>query len=343
MKYFLLFLCFASMLITCKEPGTKKTIKEKEAIPAFTAVTACVLSEVTYFSHQQDTLDKYLAGWRIIWNPVAISGNHAFVATDGSNYALAIRGSLLEFSWDAFDNWIYQDMNVATQRKWEFTDNIPGAKVSQGVYQGWQNMNNLKDTLTGKTLWQFLDSIITRDTPLYITGHSLGGNLATIYASWLSSDFKTSGHPRTNINVITFAAPAAGNAAFADDFNKKFPRSMRYENTNDMVPKFPVANSVGDLGNLYDPVPAAADISVGYKFLTVKLSTVFTTMKFALKGLEITNGNSVYTQPDGAGNSITIPLSGKNKTNEIADWFAEAGYQHSVEQYAAAVGAPVIK
>jgi triacylglycerol lipase len=340
MKYSLLLFCFASLLITCKEPGTKKTSEKK---PLFTQVTACVLSEITYCRNPQDTLRKYLPGWNIIWNPVAINGNYAFVATDGSNYALAIRGSLLEFSRAALDNWIYQDMNVATQKKWSFTDSIPGAKVSQGAYDGWQNMNNLKDTLISKTLWQFLDSVTTTNTPLYITGHSLGGNLATIYASWLSSNFKTAGHPRTNINVITFAAPAAGNAAFADDFNKKFPLSMRYENTNDMVPKFPVANSVGDLGNLYSPVPAASDISVGYKFLTVKLSTVFTTLKFALKGLEITNGNSVYTQPNGKGNAITIPLSGKNKNNEIADWFAEAGYQHSVGQYAVSIGAPVIK
>jgi hypothetical protein len=39
---------------------------------------------------------------------------------------------------------------------------------------------------------------------------------------------------------------------------------------------------------------------------------------------------------------ITIPLSGKNDTNYPVSWFAEAGYQHGMAQYAAALGAPVI-
>jgi hypothetical protein len=342
-KHSLLFFCLAFLLFGCQQSDTKKTTEQKNITPSFSAATACILSEISYCSHPKDTLHKYLPEWNIAWNPVAVNGNYAFLATDGSNYALAIRGSLLQFSWAAFDNWIYQDMNVATQKNWAFSDSLQGAKVSQGAYDGWQNMNNLKDSLTGKTLWQFLDSITTINTPVFITGHSLGGNLASIYASWLITNFKTTGHPRNNINVITFAAPAAGNALFAADFNKKFPRSLRYENTNDIVPKFPVANDVGNLGNLYYPVPAASDISVGYKFLTVKLSTAFTTIKFALQGLEISNGNSVYTQPGGAGNPITVNLSGKNKTNEITDWFAEAGYQHSMEQYASAIGAPVIK
>lgn len=340
MKYALILLLSIS-LIGCRQG--KKTTEVKPEVPVFTDVMACTLSEISYCSSPQNTIQKYMPGWKLIWNPVAINGNYAFVATDGFNYAVAIRGSLIEISWAAFDNWIYQDLNVATQRKWDFTDSVSSAKISQGSYEGWQNLQKLTDTTTGTSLIQILDSLIKPSTPLYITGHSLGGNLATVYASWLWTNFKNRGQQRQHIDVITFAAPAAGNAAFARDFNKKFPEAMRYENTNDIVPKFPVADKVGDLGKLYVPVPAASEIPVGYKFLTIKLSTFFTTVELALKALEISNGNSEYTQPCGNGKLITIPLSGSNKANDVTDWFAEAGYQHGVERYAVAMGAPVIK
>lgn len=284
-----------------------------------------------------------MPGWTLIWNPKAVNGNYAFAATDGFHYAVSIRGSLIEFSWAAFDNWIYQDLNVATQRKWEYTDSMQDAKISQGAYEGWQNLQQLKDTATGLSLRQLLDSMIRPETPLHITGHSLGGNLATVYASWLYTDQKKKGLQPGRINVITFAAPAAGNTQFAGDFNKKFPQAKRYENTNDIVPKFPVAEQVGDLGKLYHPLPDAEKIEVGYKILTIRLSSFFVTMELALDAIEIANGNSEYMQPCGNGNLITVPLSGANKSNNITGWFAEAGYQHGVARYAKALGAPVIQ
>jgi hypothetical protein len=310
---------------------------------SFTAATACLLSEISYSDHAQDSLKKYLPGWKIIWNHAPINSNYAFLVTDQTNYALVVRGSLMQFNRDAFDNWIYQDLNVVVQKDWPFTDNGGGAKISQGAYDGWQNLCALKDTVINKTLKEMVDSVVSDNTPLYITGHSLGGNLATVYASWLFTELKKSGKPRNNIHVMTFGAPAAGNQLFASDFNKKFPNSLRVENTNDIVTKFPVAESIGDMGSLYKPAPSAYEIEVGYKFLTVKLSTLFTTIKYALKALELTNGNSTFTQTNGLGKQITIPLSGKNNSNDIGSWFAEAAYQHSIVQYAAMIGAPVLK
>jgi hypothetical protein len=324
----------------CKQTDSKKNSFFSKA--SFSAATACMLSQISYCDNQQDSLHKYLPKWSIVWKPQAINGNDAYVATDGTNYAVAMRGSLIKFSWNAFDNWIYQNLNVAVQKSWEFTDSSIAAKVSLGAYSGWQNINKLTDSSNGKTLWQFLDSVTTLNTPIYITGHSLGGNLATIYSSWLYTNFKKAEHPHDNINVITFAAPAVGNKLFAEDFNKKFPQAMRFENTQDIVPKFPVAEAVTDLKNLYKPMPAATEITVGYKILAIKLSTFLSTLPLAMKALETTNGNSVYTQTNGAGNPITIPLTSKNNTNTMEAWFAEAAHQHSIVQYAKAIGAEVI-
>jgi len=149
-------------------------------------------------------------------------------------------------------------------------------------------------------------------------------------------------HPKNNIVAITFAAPAAGNESFADDFNTKFPLSIRVENTNDIVPKFPCSKRIRKLGSLYSPLPSADTILVGYKNITTPLSNVFTLMGAALDLFELRSNFSGYTHTCGDGKLITIPVSGKNASNVPASWFAEAGYQHGMAQYAAALGAPPI-
>lgn len=72
---------------------------------------------------------------------------------------------------------------------------------------------------------------------IYITGHSLGGALATLFAYELSTTY-----PGLKMNVITFGSPRVGNKDFMDDF--EFHRNIkcyRVKNSRDyitMVPKY---------------------------------------------------------------------------------------------------------
>jgi hypothetical protein len=347
MRSHLLFFVFCVLFFSCKDGEKKKEIAGKQledTVPLktiFSDTTAAIFSQVAYCPDPQAQLDKFLPGWKIVWNPVAVGGNYAFVATDGSAYAIGFRGSLLSFTEDAFNNWIYNDLNVAVQDKWTFSK-VAKARVSQGSYIAWQNLEKAKDKVSGKSLWTFLSENITDEKPLMLTGHSLGGNLAIVYGSYLWSKFNDSGHIKSNINVITFAAPAPGNGSFADDFDSHFPLSERVENTNDIVPKFPCSRKISRLGDLYSPSPSASAISIGYKNVTTNLNTVFSLMSTAMDLLELRSDFYGYTHCNGDGKLISVPLSGKNTTNSAADWFAEAGYQHSMAQYATAIGAPVI-
>ncbi len=331
---------------TFNEQEKKNTIDNQHTEPVFrsglTEDTACLLSQTAYCINIDSTLRQYLPGWSLIWEGKESNGNHAFVTSNGHEFALAIRGSLINFSWAAFQNWIYQDLHVTTQENWPYSADSLQAKVSAGSFTGFQNLAAMTDLKNGSLLLNVLDSILDKGFPLLITGHSLGGNLATVYGSYLMDYRQKKGKEKNPINVITFAAPAAGNSGFAADFNKKFPQSVRVENQYDIVPKFPSASRIATLGELYSDSLSAANIQVGYKNLQVPLSRVFSLLKSGLTVLEFTSGLSPYEQTNGSGKQIRIPLSGKNPGHEIINWLAEAGYQHSVATYAIYEKVPVL-
>jgi triacylglycerol lipase len=303
--------------------------------------TACLFSEISYCTHTDSVLKAFMPGWELAWDGGELGGNKAFLATNGSIYFLSIRGSLISFSWDAFQNWIYEDLNVASQEKWPFTSDGSSARIAEGAYTGWQNLCNMKDKKTGETLLQFIEKNL-RGLPLVITGHSLGGNLATVYASYLYDTLSRQTKSRPLINVISFAAPAAGDPVFAADFDKKFPASVRVENIHDIVPKFPTTSGIGSLAGLFNDSLSATKIQAGYKGLSLSLSKVFGMIRTALRLLEFTGIINPYLQPNGAGKLLSVPVSGQNNGNTVIDWLKEAGYQHGMERYASMEGVTVI-
>jgi triacylglycerol lipase len=347
-QYLSLFLLVIIITAACNQPANQSKEQQKEEKEAvailpseLTEKNACLLSQIAYSTDIPAAITRYMPGWTTVWDGNELGGNHAFVATNGREYALAIRGSLISFTWAAFQNWIYQDLHVVSQEKWAFTNDSSKAKLSQGAYDGWQHLCQMADKKTGQLLLPFLEANIKENTPLLITGHSLGGNLATVYASYLWQTFKKD-HHAASINVITFAAPAAGNEAFANDFDTKFPASIRVENKHDIVPKFPSAAAIASLGGLYTDSLSATKIQVGYKSITTSLSTVFTMLRTTFSLLELTNGISGYAQTNGTGKQVNIPLSGKNNGNDVINWLSEAGYQHSIKSYAVYEGIVVV-
>ena len=71
---------------------------------------------------------------------------------------------------------------------------------------------------------------------LFITGHSAGGALSTLFGYLLACDI-----PTLNIQVVSFASPRIGNYAFKCDFeNKLFLSHHRVTNRNDIVTAVPL-------------------------------------------------------------------------------------------------------
>lgn len=72
---------------------------------------------------------------------------------------------------------------------------------------------------------------------IYITGHSLGGALATLFG------YHFSRYTYKHVNIISFASPRVGNYKWYKNFNKRINLShLRVYISSDPVPLFPIIN-----------------------------------------------------------------------------------------------------
>lgn len=170
-------------------------------------------------------LQGYPGGWQVTWGPAlsADRANMMYVAGNGSSYAVVIRGT----DWSFVLDWI-EDFTSILQVPAPYNFSV---NIAAGTLIGITTLSQMTAS-DGTTLNQYL-STLPSSAQLYVTGHSLGGCLASAYAPWLVSD----GFGAGKMKVYTFAGPTAGDQAFADYYNKLFgSRAARYYNGIDLVP-----------------------------------------------------------------------------------------------------------
>jgi len=140
----------------------------------------------------------------------------AFVATNDRLTVVSFRGT----EPNSLSDWL-------TDAHTSLVTGPLGAKVHAGFY--W----SLREA------WKIVDDCVAdfdrrRGKPLWITGHSLGGALATLAAArWLSAGRPVQG-------IYTYGQPRAGDEDFARSFNFAFrPHTFRFVNNNDLVSRVP--------------------------------------------------------------------------------------------------------
>lgn len=265
--------------------------------------------------------------WRRLWGPAQDSdeANLAFVAGyyPDPNLApqlicLTIRGTdvdvgdicgILEQVWEDLDAADPQPM------PWALNDT---ARVASGTLDGLTIIQNLTAiTQTGpQTLSQFLTAFFSQganaNVTTVVTGHSLGGCLASIVAMWIRAHF---GNYRGAIQPITFAAPTAGNSDFAKDYNELFPLARRFQNTRDVIPL------------AYYDLDAINSIYQDYMLETP--DPIWLGLLGMESALDIMHAS--YAQP-AQGQQI---LPGSFFLNDSTDWYAQALHQHHLATYLA--------
>jgi len=163
-------------------------------------------------------------------------GVFGFVGLHQGSCLLAFRGT-------------YDDAGTTLDETWGMVDyaGCSGCKIHQGLNDGYAAVK--------ASILQALGAL--QCTDVSITGHSLGGSLATLATYDLGSKYKI----KENYN---FGAYRVGNAAFADAYDAKYlPVTFRVTHKKDPIPLGPLASQgyehVG--GEIY----YAGDVSEGYK------------------------------------------------------------------------------
>jgi hypothetical protein len=282
--------------------------------PVEAAAFAAELSKTAYTTQGK---------WQLVWGPAweRTWDNVVFIArqTGTSIYAVVIRGTdYTPLGMDTLGQ-AYEDLAVGQQVPFGCGSPV-GASIANGTLLGLHELTNQKgwsqiDPRVNQTLLDFL--IAAAPETIYVTGHSLGGCLSTVLAPWIKFQLNQGGITPAII-AYTFAAPSAGNLAFADWYtNNSGITSYRFFNTIDLVPM--AWADLAGMKLLFSPNPGAS-----------------ISLKLIIDGISLwlsDRDKVIYVQPNGPGNPL------KNNPTPGQNWFDEVGTQHAHNTYLTLLGA----
>ena len=183
---------------------------------------------------------------------IAVDNTQAYVGTDDNNLVVAFRGSEAPVTLDGLKDWFLTNAdNLLIQPQGPLSTEFLAAGVGARWHQGFVN------AIT--EIWEPLYAEVSarqreKERCFWITGHSLGGALATL-ASWLF--FRKTMMPH---QVYTFGAPMVGNKVVAEAFDREFAGKLfRYANGPDPVPLLPmISMAANDFVHAGKVMPEAA-------------------------------------------------------------------------------------
>jgi triacylglycerol lipase len=138
------------------------------------------------------------------------------------------------------------------------TDWISDLRYGQVPYQYVQNAGNVHAGFMDiyRSCRDGIMNVLTSlspSTPIFVTGHSLGGALATLHALDLAVNLD-----ERTIAMVNFGSPRVGNRDFAYQYKQYIPYSIRYVNSVDLVPFMPPRKIYSPLHKthfMYEHVP----------------------------------------------------------------------------------------
>jgi hypothetical protein len=269
------------------------------------------------------------SAWELAWGPALTVGNMMFVAqrTGTNDYALVIRGT----DWSFLIDWV-EDLDILQLVSFPYVrTSDPTVRIAKGTMEGLNALSGMTapaPALPNQQPMSALQFINSRamaaqgDLNVYVTGHSLGGCLASVTGAWLqfqTAQWQHTGDTGVNVTIYTFAGPSAGNRSFATYCDQTFPDAFfRVYNEYDVVPRGWQELHVPT--QWYVPAPDCP--------LVVKGAAV---------GLQVAIAHDIYTQ---AGEAHQLP--GTTNPGFAGSFWTQLGYQHDQNTYLGLLGAPQI-
>lgn len=277
--------------------------------------------------------------WEAIWVGLTRDrANLAYIAKASPSaggpraFAVCLRGTVGGSPIDTAE-----DMNVGTLLPFEAGGKAPGGtqgKISQGA------MEAFTELVMGTDLLGTLVAASARTPPdvegptIYVTGHSLGGALATTVSLYLAAQSSRWGQFQPSFQVYTFAAPTAGDQAFAQQFAARFPAATCIYNYYDLVPYAwqSLASIYNDpLKKPFYPGPTASPHGPGP---TARLDNEIGQL---IKGIAGKTKGNQYVQPPQK-TALNFPLQNYLPTyppgsSSMDQFLLQVGFQHSNNNY----------
>ncbi len=275
----------------------------------------------------------------LVWLGISSDfSNLLYMAQDTSTpnrYALVARGT----DWNFLTDWV-DDFDVLDTHDWPFASPPdPSIVVAQGSWDGLQALLTMTSQPDGRALGTVLQQLVntagTSGLDLFITGHSLGGALATILGLYLAdavTQWAGTACP-ISMKTYTFASPTAGNAAYANYYNARSGLSnpswqaFRVFNQQDMVP-FAYADLEGIAGS---GIPMGEVLSLTVGAMTAVVQTILN--EKSVSCVQVANGVPLSNNPPQAGQPTCA-----NPATTLDDFTCWVGYEHSSLTYMSLLG-----
>lgn len=206
-------------------------------LPAFNVQAALSLAKASQLIYEDIT---YVTEITQRWG-ISIKGDfryfnnkardtQAFMFRTNEFIVLAFRGSQEFKDWQTNFSTRLRKVSIRSKMQPLEEDWVPPrGQVHRGFQAAWESV----ETSVLRQLQQW-NQKTAKPLPLYITGHSLGGALATVAAaSLVKRKFNVQG-------LYTFGQPRAGDLVFATELNTDLEgKVFRFVNNNDIVPHVP--------------------------------------------------------------------------------------------------------
>ncbi|KAA8493617.1 Lipase [Porphyridium purpureum] len=191
----------------------------------YTTASYCFMHNSANLECGCETIDKKFSVRQRFYNEQMDAYGFVGVNHEARHIVSSFRGTV------SLRNWIsnLQFMLVDPGRCDEFTALPPDVRLHQGFYSTYHSISR-----------GMIDEVLKLhaecpDYTVYVTGHSLGGAMASMHAMALV----LAGIPAHLIEMYTFGQPRPGNDAFSREWDARLKKGYRIVNNYDMVPHLP--------------------------------------------------------------------------------------------------------